>query len=125
MNINSSDAQTRADTVPQSRPQSRHRALTSVQRWTKPALALKFAALWFCWVFIALYAVTASAEDLSHGPALCALDPQCSMPVVNRRLRGISIPPAAPTPQSNQTDSSAPAAAGPATPPRQADGDRR
>jgi outer membrane protein OmpA-like peptidoglycan-associated protein len=49
---------------------------------------------------LALNATTASAEDLSHDEMVCALDPQCAMPVVNRRLRGITANPSVRTPGS-------------------------
>jgi outer membrane protein OmpA-like peptidoglycan-associated protein len=49
---------------------------------------------------LGLGAVTASAEELSHNEMVCALDPQCVMPVVNRRLRGVSATSSVRTPGS-------------------------
>jgi outer membrane protein OmpA-like peptidoglycan-associated protein len=49
---------------------------------------------------LALGAATASAEELSHDEMVCALDPQCVMPVVNRRVRGITATSSVRTPGS-------------------------
>jgi outer membrane protein OmpA-like peptidoglycan-associated protein len=58
------------------------------------------AYLLLCGVLLALGSATASAEELSHDEMVCALDPQCVMPVVNRRLRGITATPNVSTPGS-------------------------
>jgi outer membrane protein OmpA-like peptidoglycan-associated protein len=62
--------------------------------------AVTYAYLLFCGLSLALGATTASAEELSHDEMVCALDPQCAMPIVNRRLRGISANPSMRTPGS-------------------------
>jgi outer membrane protein OmpA-like peptidoglycan-associated protein len=54
----------------------------------------------FCGLSLALGAATASAEELSHDEMVCALDPQCVMPVVNRRVRGITATSSVRTPGS-------------------------
>ena len=59
----------------------------------KPALALRCAYLLFCGISLAAGTASVSAEELSHDEMLCALDPQCTMPVVSRRLRGITTTP--------------------------------
>jgi outer membrane protein OmpA-like peptidoglycan-associated protein len=57
-------------------------------------------ALLLCGLSLALNATTATAEELSHDEMVCALDPQCAMPVVNRRLRGITANQSVRTPGS-------------------------
>ena len=52
--------------------------------------AFKYAYLLFCVLSLALGAAPASAEELSHDEMVCTLDPQCAMPVINRRSRGIT-----------------------------------
>jgi outer membrane protein OmpA-like peptidoglycan-associated protein len=59
----------------------------------KPALALRCAYLLFCGISLAAGTASVSAEELSHDEMLCSLDPRCTMPVVNRRLRGITATP--------------------------------
>ena len=66
----------------------------------KSRRAAKFAYLVVCGLSVALGATTALAEELSHDEMVCALDPQCAMPIVNRRLRGISANPSVRTPGS-------------------------
>jgi outer membrane protein OmpA-like peptidoglycan-associated protein len=53
----------------------------------------RFACLLLCGLSLAVGAATASAEELSRDEMVCALDPQCAMPVTNRRLRGITATP--------------------------------
>jgi outer membrane protein OmpA-like peptidoglycan-associated protein len=56
----------------------------------KPSTAAKCAYVLLCGLSFALGAATASsAEELTHEEMVCALDPQCVIPVVNRRLRGV------------------------------------
>jgi outer membrane protein OmpA-like peptidoglycan-associated protein len=59
----------------------------------KSGLALRFAYLLFCGISLAAGTATVSAEELSHDEMVCALDPQCAMPIANRRLRGITATP--------------------------------
>src|SRR5260370_5507988 len=66
----------------------------------KSSAAVKYAYLLLCGLSLALGAPTASAEELSHDEMVCALDPQCAMPVVNRRMRGITATPSLRTPAS-------------------------
>jgi outer membrane protein OmpA-like peptidoglycan-associated protein len=66
----------------------------------KSSAALKYAYLLFCVLSLALGAAPASAEELSHDEMVCALDPRCAMPVVNRRLRGITTTVSVRTPGS-------------------------
>ena len=60
---------------------------------TRSSIALRCAYLLFCGLSVAVGATSALAEELSHDEMVCALDPQCTMPVMNRRLRGISASP--------------------------------
>jgi outer membrane protein OmpA-like peptidoglycan-associated protein len=59
----------------------------------KSALALRCAYLLFCGISLAAGTASVSAEELSHDEMVCSLDPQCAMPVINRRLRGITATP--------------------------------
>ena len=60
---------------------------------TRSSIALRCAYLLFCGLSVAVGATSALAEELSHDEMVCALDPQCTMPVMNRRLRGITASP--------------------------------
>ena len=51
---------------------------------------VKYASVLFCALAVGLTALPASAEELTHDQMVCALDPQCVMPLVNRRLRGVA-----------------------------------
>jgi hypothetical protein len=51
---------------------------------------VKYASMLFCAFAVGLTALPASAEELTHDQMVCALDPQCVIPLVNRRLRGIA-----------------------------------
>ena len=62
--------------------------------------AVKYAYLLFCGLSLALGAAPASAEELSHDEMVCALDPQCAMPAVNRAVRGITTTASVRTPGS-------------------------
>jgi outer membrane protein OmpA-like peptidoglycan-associated protein len=53
-----------------------------------PHVALKYAALLFCGLALASTATPASAEEPTVDEMVCALNPQCKTPVVDRRLRG-------------------------------------
>jgi outer membrane protein OmpA-like peptidoglycan-associated protein len=66
----------------------------------KPSAAARCACLLLCGLSLSLAMPGASAEELSHDEMVCALDPQCAMPVVNRRLRGITATPSVRTPGS-------------------------
>jgi outer membrane protein OmpA-like peptidoglycan-associated protein len=66
----------------------------------KSHVARKYAYLLFCGLSLALGMATASAEELSVDEMECALDPQCTMPFVDRRLRGITATPSVRTPGS-------------------------
>jgi outer membrane protein OmpA-like peptidoglycan-associated protein len=59
----------------------------------RSSIALRCAYLLFCGLSVAVGATSALAEELSHDEMVCALDPQCTIPVTNRRLRGISATP--------------------------------
>jgi outer membrane protein OmpA-like peptidoglycan-associated protein len=52
---------------------------------------VKYASVLFCALAVGLTALPASAEELTHD-MVCALDPQCVMPLANRRLRGVAGP---------------------------------
>jgi outer membrane protein OmpA-like peptidoglycan-associated protein len=43
-----------------------------------------------CSLSLLLSVATASAEELSHEEMICALNPQCATPFVDRRLRGVT-----------------------------------
>jgi OOP family OmpA-OmpF porin len=62
--------------------------------------ARKCAYLLLCSLSLALGMATASAEELSVDEMACALDPQCSTPFVDRRLRGVTATPSVRTPGS-------------------------
>jgi outer membrane protein OmpA-like peptidoglycan-associated protein len=62
--------------------------------------ARKYAYLALCSVSLALGMATASAEELSVDEMACALDPQCAIPFVDRRLRGVTATPSVRTPGS-------------------------
>jgi outer membrane protein OmpA-like peptidoglycan-associated protein len=66
----------------------------------KSSAAVKYAYLLVCGLSLALGAAPASAEELSHDEMVCALDPQCAMPIVDRRLRGITATTSVRTPGS-------------------------
>ncbi len=70
-------------------PKNRTAILTSAAQ-PKSSAAVKYAYLLICGLSLALGMPSASAEELSHDEMVCSLDPQCAMPVVNRRLRGIT-----------------------------------
>jgi outer membrane protein OmpA-like peptidoglycan-associated protein len=59
----------------------------------KSNFARKYAYLLLCGLSLGLGMATAPAEELSVDEMACALDPQCTMPVVDRRLRGITATP--------------------------------
>jgi OmpA-OmpF porin, OOP family len=50
----------------------------------------RYAYLLLCGLCVALGAPAASAEELSVDQMVCALDPQCPMPVAGRHMRGIT-----------------------------------
>jgi outer membrane protein OmpA-like peptidoglycan-associated protein len=60
----------------------------------------KYAYALLCGLSLALSVPAARAEDLSHDEMVCRLDPQCAMPIVSRRLRGITANSSAQTPGS-------------------------
>jgi outer membrane protein OmpA-like peptidoglycan-associated protein len=66
----------------------------------KSHIARKYAYLLFCGLSLALGMATASAEELSVDEMACALDPQCTAPFVDRRLRGVTTTPSVRTPGS-------------------------
>jgi outer membrane protein OmpA-like peptidoglycan-associated protein len=66
----------------------------------KSHVARRYAYLLFCSLSLALGMATASAEELSVDEMACALDPQCTMPFVDRRLRGVTATPSVRTPGS-------------------------
>ena len=51
---------------------------------------VKYASMLFCALAVGLTALPASAGELTYDQMVCALDPQCVMPLVNRRVRGIA-----------------------------------
>ncbi|TMJ33765.1 MAG: OmpA family protein [Alphaproteobacteria bacterium] len=51
------------------------------------------AYLLLCGLSLAGGAPSASAGELSHNEMVCALDPQCSVPITGRHLRGITATP--------------------------------
>src|SRR5947207_14569743 len=65
-----------------------------------PSLCRKYAPLLLCGLSLALGAVTVSAEELTVDEMACALDPHCSKPFVDRRLRGVTATPSVRTPGS-------------------------
>jgi outer membrane protein OmpA-like peptidoglycan-associated protein len=60
----------------------------------------KYAYLLLCGLSLGLGMATASAEELSVDEMACALDPQCTRPFVDRRLRGVTATPSVRTPGS-------------------------
>src|SRR6516164_5293911 len=65
-----------------------------------PHIVRRYACLLLCGLSLGLGITTASAEKLSVDEMACALDPQCTAPVVDRRLRGITTTPSVRTPGS-------------------------
>jgi outer membrane protein OmpA-like peptidoglycan-associated protein len=59
----------------------------------KSRLVLRCAYVVLCGLSLAVGIESAKAEELSHDEMVCALDPQCTTPIVNRRLRGITATP--------------------------------
>jgi len=53
-------------------------------------LAVKYASLLLCGVTLALSVAPASAEEPTVDEMVCALNPQCKKPFVDRRLRGVT-----------------------------------
>ena len=62
--------------------------------------AAKCAYLLLCSLSLAISTAPAFAEELSHDEMVCALDPECSMPFFDRRLRGITTMASVRTPGS-------------------------
>jgi outer membrane protein OmpA-like peptidoglycan-associated protein len=60
----------------------------------------KWAYVLLCGLSLGLSTMTALAEELSVDEMACALDPQCSRPFVDRRLRGVTATPSVRTPGS-------------------------
>jgi outer membrane protein OmpA-like peptidoglycan-associated protein len=60
----------------------------------------KCAYLLLCSLALPLSVAPAFAEELSHDEMVCALDPECSMPFLDRRLRGITTTASVRTPGS-------------------------
>jgi outer membrane protein OmpA-like peptidoglycan-associated protein len=56
----------------------------------KPRNAAKYAYLLLCGLSLAISTAPAFSEELSREEMICALDPDCSMPIFDRRLRGIT-----------------------------------
>ena len=65
-----------------------------------PHIVRRYACLLLCGLSLGLGVTTASAEELSVDEMACALDPQCTTPVVDHRLRGITTTPSVRTPGS-------------------------
>ena len=65
-----------------------------------PRTAAKCAYLLLCSLSLAISTAPAFAEELSHDEMVCALDPECSMPFSDRRLRGITTTASVRTPGS-------------------------
>jgi outer membrane protein OmpA-like peptidoglycan-associated protein len=53
-------------------------------------VAVKYASLLFCGLALALGVAPAWAEEPTADEMVCALNPQCKMPFVDRRLRGVT-----------------------------------
>jgi outer membrane protein OmpA-like peptidoglycan-associated protein len=53
-------------------------------------VAMKYAALLFCGLAVAISVAPAWAEEPTVNEMVCSLNPQCKMPVVDRRLRGVT-----------------------------------
>jgi outer membrane protein OmpA-like peptidoglycan-associated protein len=53
-------------------------------------VAMKYPSLLFCGLALALSVAPAWAEEPTVDEMVCALNPQCKMPVVDRRLRGVT-----------------------------------
>jgi outer membrane protein OmpA-like peptidoglycan-associated protein len=53
-------------------------------------LAVKYASLLLCGATLALSVAPASAEEPTVDEMVCALNPQCKKPFVDRRLRGVN-----------------------------------
>jgi outer membrane protein OmpA-like peptidoglycan-associated protein len=54
--------------------------------------AMKYGSLFFCSLSLLLNVATASAQELSPEEMACALNPQCTTPFVDRRLRSVTTP---------------------------------
>ena len=59
-------------------------------------LAVKYASLLLCGVTLALSVAPASAEEPTVDEMVCAFNPQCKKPFVDRRLRSVTAPASAP-----------------------------
>ena len=66
----------------------------------KSAATKRYAYAFLCGLAVALGATAAGAQELSHDEMVCRLDPQCAMPIVHRRLRGITANSSPETPGS-------------------------
>src|SRR3974390_1167060 len=81
-----------------------HRASTppalSAAAVPSPHIVRRNPCLLLCGLSRGLGIATASAEELSVDEMACALDPQCTTAVVDRRLRGITTTPSVRTPGS-------------------------
>ncbi|HEY7245619.1 MAG TPA: OmpA family protein [Xanthobacteraceae bacterium] len=76
-------------------------ALPTRPFWTyKPPTAAKCAYLLLCCLSLAISTAPAFSEELSRDQMVCALDPECSMPVFDRRVRGITTTASVRTPGS-------------------------
>jgi outer membrane protein OmpA-like peptidoglycan-associated protein len=67
---------------------------------TKSHVIRTCAYLLLCGLSLGLGMAAAQAEELSVDEMACALDPQCTKPFVDRRLRGINATPSVRTPGS-------------------------
>jgi outer membrane protein OmpA-like peptidoglycan-associated protein len=65
-----------------------------------PAATRRWAYAVLCGLSLAVSMTPASAEELTVDEMACALDPQCTMPFVDRRLRGVTSTPSVRTPGS-------------------------
>ncbi len=63
---------------------------TRSHRDYKRRTAAKCAYLLLCSLSLGISTAPAFSEELSHDQMVCALDPGCSMPFFDRRLRGIT-----------------------------------
>ncbi len=65
-----------------------------------PRAAMRYGSLLFCGLSMLLTVATASAEELTHDEMVCALNPKCTTPFVDRRLRNVTAAPSTRPPLS-------------------------
>jgi outer membrane protein OmpA-like peptidoglycan-associated protein len=99
--MNSDPERKKEATMPYDLTSNRTSLFTSAAPATpKSYFAVKCAYVLLCGLSLALSMTPSSAEELTVDEMECALDPKCTMPVLDHRLRGVTALPSMRTPGS-------------------------